>query len=177
MNTNAKKSGNGKAEETLSKEEINIWKSLQEELASPLPSRRSANDDDGANTGGTNDDGRIHPLVTFGLVAAFVAHGAIMFSLPPVLQGKGAPFLPTSAKGIGVMFRELKKLPQIVQKIQQKKKMRFLDLGSGDGRVVFRAAREGYFYKSIGYEINPGMYATFSSFVKSIDSLVMESSI
>uniref|UniRef100_A0A7S3V4K3 DOT1 domain-containing protein n=1 Tax=Chaetoceros debilis TaxID=122233 RepID=A0A7S3V4K3_9STRA len=152
MNTNAKNANNRKAEETLSKEEANLWKTLQEELNSPLPV--TGNDETN-----TSSDSGMHPLITFGLVAAFVAHGAIMFSLPPVLQGKGAPFLPTSAKGIGVMFRELKKLPQIVKKIQQKKEIRFLDLGSGDGRVVFRAAREGYFYKSIGYEINPVLHA------------------
>ena len=46
-------------------------------------------------------------------------------------------------------------------KLQQEKRLlRFVDLGSGDGRLVFRAARTGMFEKSIGYEINPGMYGT-----------------
>ena len=31
-------------------------------------------------------------------------------------------------------------------------------MGSGDGRVVFRAAREGLFDKSVGYEINPALH-------------------
>ena len=36
--------------------------------------------------------------------------------------------------------------------------LRFVDLGSGDGRVVFKAARENLFAKSIGYEINPALH-------------------
>ena len=36
--------------------------------------------------------------------------------------------------------------------------MTFYDLGSGDGRVVFRAAREGIFHKCVGYEINPVLH-------------------
>ena len=52
------------------------------------------------------------------------------------------------------------------QKISQKS-LKFVDLGSGDGRVVFRAARENLFNKSIGYEINPALhiFANFRRFI------------
>ena len=39
---------------------------------------------------------------------------------------------------------------------KQDSNLTFVDLGSGDGRVVFRAAREGLFDNCVGYEINPG---------------------
>ena len=42
--------------------------------------------------------------------------------------------------------------------IKQSSSLKFVDLGSGDGRVVFRAAREGIFQKSVGYEINPALH-------------------
>jgi hypothetical protein len=35
---------------------------------------------------------------------------------------------------------------------------KFVDLGSGDGRVVFRAAREDMFRLCVGYEINPMLH-------------------
>jgi Histone methylation protein DOT1. len=98
----------------------------------------------------------LHPAVSFGLAAAFLAHGAILLSLPPVLRQRGAPFLPTASKGLNTMFQEIKKQPVVISGMKTKKKLYFFDLGSGDGRVVFRAAREGIFFKSIGVEINPG---------------------
>ena len=61
----------------------------------------------------------------------------------------GAPYLPTFSKSMNAMFAQLRREP-----IRQKK-LTFVDLGSGDGRVVFRAAREKMFDKCIGYEINP----------------------
>ena len=43
--------------------------------------------------------------------------------------------------------------------IEQLKKLVFVDLGSGDGRLVFRAAREDIFDECIGYEINPILHS------------------
>ena len=40
------------------------------------------------------------------------------------------------------------------RRVTSKERLRFVDLGSGDGRLVFRAAREGIFDSSSGYEIN-----------------------
>ena len=129
------------------KELSNYWTSIQEE-----PPTKSIG----------KDGSKIHPTVALGLTVAFVAHGAILFSLPPVLRGKGAPFLPTAAKGLNIMFSELRQHPNILSKLNQKRAttlnstLTFVDLGSGDGRVVFRAAREGLFDRCVGYEINPG---------------------
>jgi transposase-like protein len=100
----------------------------------------------------------IHPLVKFGLGCAFLGHAAILLSVPPVIRGKGAPYLPTSSKNIESMFRALRNLPSIKKMIDMKQDIQFVDLGSGDGRVVFRAAREQLFHRSLGYEINPVLH-------------------
>ena len=124
---------------------------------------------------------RSNPFFTIGLATAFViAHGAMLLSLPPVILGRGAPFLPTTQANMDKMFTLIRKQPQIRQKLhtsqtnttssasssellkigrqEGKGDMTFVDLGSGDGRIVFRAARESnLFTRSIGYEINPGV--------------------
>jgi hypothetical protein len=132
-------------EEELSREESELWKSISKEMFAPVPSANPESKKEG-----------LHPVVAIGLGAALLAHCAIIFSLPPVLLQRGAPFLPTASKGLNVMFQELKKQSIIAKNIHANKPLNFVDLGSGDGRVVFRAAREGFFTKSIGYEINPG---------------------
>lgn len=100
----------------------------------------------------------LHPAFAVGLGGIFILNVAAILSLPPVLRGKGAPYLPTFTKKLDVMFLQLCKEPSITRKLAQKQPIRFCDLGSGDGRVVFRAAREGMFERSIGYEINPRMF-------------------
>ena len=93
-------------------------------------------------------------------------HLAILLSLPPVLRRRGAPYLPTFINKQNVMFDQIRKhvsqsqsLHNMQQQTQQaSSQLRFVDLGSGDGRVVFRAAREGIFVKSVGYEINPALH-------------------
>ena len=99
--------------------------------------------------------GKIHPAVVVGLGGFFLLNVGALLSLPPVLRGKGAPYLPTFSGKLNVMFTQLRQDKHIAKKLQTKQPLRFVDLGSGDGRVVFRAAREGIFDKSIGYEINP----------------------
>jgi hypothetical protein len=66
--------------------------------------------------------------------------------------------LPTFQKNLDAMFSQLRKDPTLQQQVKSGKKLHFVDLGSGDGRVVFRAAKEGIFHKSIGYEINPMLH-------------------
>ena len=76
-------------------------------------------------------------------------------------MGRGAPYLPTVKNKMDHMFAPLKTHfasitePMSRHGVSDGRKLTFVDLGSGDGRVVFRAAREGLFHKSIGYEINP----------------------
>lgn len=119
------------------------------------------------------DKSSTNPWVTMGLAGVFViAHGAVLLSLPPVLRGKGAPYLPTTSENMDRMFRLIRKQPQIMRKLQiqqnneisnsvasfaSNSQLKFVDLGSGDGRMVFRSAREkNLFGCSVGYEINPG---------------------
>ena len=164
----------GRTTQQLSQEETDLWNTLSKELYSPL-SENIKTDTLTRNSLAANPEGDgkgLHPALQIGLFAAFVAHGAILLSLPPVIRGKGAPFLPTASKGLDIMFQELKKQP-ICKAVQSqshginktKKKLTFFDLGSGDGRVVFRAARENLFHKSVGYEINPGTQITYFIFL------------
>lgn len=59
----------------------------------------------------------------------------------------GAPFVPTSRKRLRQMLELVKPKPGEV----------WIDLGSGDGRLVIAAARAGA--KAIGYEIHPYLVA------------------
>uniref|UniRef100_A0A7S2EMH4 Methyltransferase domain-containing protein n=1 Tax=Trieres chinensis TaxID=1514140 RepID=A0A7S2EMH4_TRICV len=83
----------------------------------------------------------------------------VVLSLPPVIRGRGAPYLPTFRRGLESMFRDVRMQPSIAKGLENGAHLSFVDLGSGDGRVVFRAAREKIFRKCIGFEINPVLHA------------------
>ena len=98
-------------------------------------------------------------LLGIGGVLFLFPHLMVLLSLPPVLQRKGAPYLPTFGKKLNSMFDLIRNHVSHSQYMQHERtQLRFVDLGSGDGRVVFRAAREGLFDKSVGYEINPALH-------------------
>ncbi|KAL7499848.1 hypothetical protein ACHAWT_007868 [Skeletonema menzelii] len=99
-------------------------------------------------------------LLGIGGTLFLLPHLFIILSLPPVLQRRGAPYLPTFANKLNVMFDLIKNHVNNNNKtlLKQPSSLKFVDLGSGDGRVVFRAAREGIFQKSVGYEINPALH-------------------
>jgi len=127
-------------------------------------------------------------LLTLGGTVFLGLHGAMLFSLPSVLRSRGAPYLPTFRKEVNSIFYILQAYctsnhksnhihtllvspcrihtapsPYIhntnhVQQSPPPPLFTFIDLGSGDGRLVFRAAREKLFHTCIGYEINPGSF-------------------
>jgi Histone methylation protein DOT1 len=104
-----------------------------------------------------------HPYVIAGAGIALLVHLSALLSLPPAIMGRGAPFLPTSSKHGSAMFQQLqehvtKSKSTTLQEKLRTKTLRFVDLGSGDGRLVFQAARQGIFQTSIGYEINPVLH-------------------
>ncbi|KAL9179635.1 hypothetical protein ACHAXT_008925 [Thalassiosira profunda] len=104
-------------------------------------------------------------LLGLGGAAFLLPHLAMLLSLPPVLQRRGAPYLPTFGNKLQTMFGLIRSHVLRSRHLQQKmtdQSLRFVDLGSGDGRVVFRAAREGLFAKSVGYEINPALHGFVS---------------
>jgi hypothetical protein len=123
-----------------------IWKQVKSEIR----------DDEVSET--TPSSSTLHPALAVGLGGIFLLHVTALMSLPPVLRGKGAPYLPSFSKKLDIMFHQLKKDSHVMRKLKEGKPLTFVDLGSGDGRVVFRAAREGVFTKSIGYEINPSKW-------------------
>lgn len=94
-------------------------------------------------------------LLGVGGTLFLLPHLAILLSLPPVLQRRGAPYLPTFKTKLNVMFDLIR---MHINQAPTKRNLKFVDLGSGDGRVVFRAAREGLFSTSVGYEINPTLH-------------------
>jgi len=72
-------------------------------------------------------------------VALFIAYTMYAFI-------KGAPFVPTAKGNVGKMIR--------IAKLTKYDTL--LDLGSGDGRILKRAAK--FVKKAIGIEINPLLY-------------------
>jgi hypothetical protein len=120
--------------------------------------------------------------------AALAFNVAILLSLPSVMRGRGAPYLPSQRRSMDSMFKFLRSQPEIRRILQQSQhqrhsmltgattsaatiaplpssnrgssgdgRLKFVDLGSGDGRWVFRAAQDhpDLFRVSVGYEINP----------------------
>lgn len=60
----------------------------------------------------------------------------------------GAPFLPT----------EMAQVERMLQAVEIKPGMKVYDLGSGDGRLVYKAAKK-YKAKAVGYEFSPLVWA------------------
>jgi hypothetical protein len=107
-------------------------------------------------------------LLGIGGALFLLPHLAVLLSLPPVLMRRGAPYLPTFGERLNVMFDMVKRhrrrhriapSSSTTTTTTSAGSLKFVDLGSGDGRVVFRAARENMFGRSVGYEINPALHA------------------
>lgn len=85
------------------------------------------------------------------------------FFLPKLQSCLGAPYLPTAKKTVAVMFDHVlvphQSAGRSFENVQSvgKRKHKLLDFGSGDGRIVFAAAKRGFV--AVGYEINPYLYA------------------
>lgn len=112
--------------------------------------------------GNISDKSRYSPiLLGLGGALFLFPHLAVLLSLPPVLLSRGAPYLPSFGNKLNLMFDMVRRhasVSEYMQRKQASRSLRFVDLGSGDGRVVFRAAREGMFERSVGYEINPALH-------------------
>lgn len=156
---------------TITDEEESILRSLG---LGDILSRADEAEGIGIGSSSSNADGKLtmHPALAVGLGGALLLNLAVVLSLPPVLRGRGAPYLPTFGKGLNAMFRQIRAQPSVAGRMaasggsgveRSRSPLTFVDLGSGDGRVVFRAAREGIFARSVGYEINPVLHA-FASF-------------
>lgn len=80
------------------------------------------------------------------LSAVWILMGVVFIAFTGVIL-IGAPFLPTLHKQV----------PRALDLIDLKPGQLLLELGSGDGRVLIEAAKREI--KSIGYEINPLLFA------------------
>jgi hypothetical protein len=97
------------------------------------------------------------PLIAFGAIT----FGMLVFVAP--FFRKGVPFMPTTTEKTRIVFELLE------NQISCSKRLSFVDLGSGDGRMVLAAARhQGQlrFTKILGVERNTSLYLI--SKVKSI---------
>lgn len=92
------------------------------------------------------------------LIITLLAGGFIFFAFYAAFIG-GSPFAPADRK-------KVKKMIEVLGK-HLKKGAIILDLGSGDGRILFEAYRAGF--RAIGYEINPYLvwYTKVLIFIKS----------
>ena len=104
--------------------------------------------------------------LSVGGIFAVANIGFIASAIPAVL-GKGAPYVPTLRRSLDIIFddalptllkRESKESTKTMRSSNKKQSVPLIiDLGSGDGRVVIEAARNGY--PAVGYELNPGLVA------------------
>ena len=69
-----------------------------------------------------------------------VGNVGLVLSTIPAATGRGSPYMPTLKKSLDAFFKRV--LP--IHKPVGIKPPEFIDLGSGDGRVVIAAARNGY---------------------------------
>ncbi|GBG32671.1 Protein FAM173B [Hondaea fermentalgiana] len=94
-------------------------------------------------------------MIGAALGAALTVNLTLFVSALPAVTGKGAPYMPTLRKSLDVVFHRV--LPKVKPVVKGKEAPQMVDLGSGDGRVVIEAARNGY--EAVGYELNPMLVA------------------
>jgi hypothetical protein len=103
------------------------------------------------------------PQSKFGLYSAFgiavLAIGGSIAAIPfltPAMRHHALPFIPATDKQIKNVFRAIKHYTDAngLAKMQPSKTnvVKLIDLGSGDGRIVFAAAKRGY--QATGVELN-----------------------
>lgn len=99
-------------------------------------------------------------LVLFGIILPMLLLLFVVFGFLGDLMG--APFVPTYNRFVEGILKEAK----------LKKGQTFLELGSGDGRVV-RAAVKEYRVRGIGVEINPllVLYSSLASRLSHLDNI------
>ena len=157
------------SQQTISREEKELLSSLGlgDLLSSDSTTSATTSTQSPLDAGGGEQDAstssQMHPAVKAGLAIGFVANLGLLLSLPPVIMGKGAPYLPTFSRSSNVMWERIRQSSSIQARVKRGDRLTFVDLGSGDGRLVFQAARQNMFAKSIGYEINPVLHAFASA--------------
>jgi hypothetical protein len=81
------------------------------------------------DTEGVRNPSSTAPLIAFGIIT----FGMVVFVAP--FFRKGVPFMPTTTEKTKTVFRLLE------EHVSSPQHFSFIDLGSGDGRMVFEAAR------------------------------------
>ena len=99
----------------------------------------------------------------FGLYSAFgvaaIAIGGSIMAIPfltPAMRYHGLPYIPATDKQLSNVFKAIRNYrnSQSLTSLKPSKTnaVKLIDLGSGDGRIVFEAAKRGY--QATGVELN-----------------------
>jgi hypothetical protein len=99
------------------------------------------------------------PKSSFGLYTTIaiggVALGFSIIAIPfvtPALRKHTLPYVPATDKQIENVFKTI----NLIKKTSNKQRLSLIDLGSGDGRIVFEASKRGF--EATGVEINFFLY-------------------
>lgn len=101
----------------------------------------------------------LYMAIGVGATAIGFSIAAIPF-LTPALRTHALPYVPATNKQIENVFkavREYSRAKDLTKLVPSNKQVvKLIDLGSGDGRIVFEAAKKGY--HSTGVELNSMLY-------------------
>jgi hypothetical protein len=95
----------------------------------------------------------LYGTVGFGTVALGLSLAAWQFVIP-AFRKHTLPYVPATQQQIINVFKAIENTTK--KKSPHKTALRLIDLGSGDGRIVFAAAQRGY--NACGVEINKILY-------------------
>jgi hypothetical protein len=95
----------------------------------------------------------LYATVGFGTVALGLSLAAWQFVLP-AFRKHTLPYVPATQQQINNVFKAIEHITG--RESVKRKPLRLIDLGSGDGRIVFEAAQRGY--DACGVEINRVLY-------------------
>lgn len=96
----------------------------------------------------SSSSSKVGLYTTLGISA--LAVGCTIAAVPfltPAMRKHALPYVPATPKQIDNVFRALRAFRH-----HNPNKVRLVDLGSGDGRIVFEAAKRGY--RATGIELN-----------------------
>lgn len=110
----------------------------------------------------TTKSSRVGLYATLGISA--VAIGGTILAIPfltPAMRKHALPYIPATPKQISNVFAAL----EAYRPNANPNKTNLVDLGSGDGRIVFEAAKRGY--RATGVELNSVLcfYSKYKSIV------------
>lgn len=124
------------------------------------------------NNEGSKSTSKFGLITTLSIGAAAVGFSiaAIPF-LTPALRKHALPYVPATPKQLDNVFNAIKSF-HFKPQPSKANRIKLIDLGSGDGRIVFEAAKRGY--DATGVELNALLFL-YSKYKSLVDSTVRSS--